>query len=343
MRHCLLLLSAILISATSLFGQSEIDFNLRVNIQQIQTVDPKILETLEKDLVQFLQGRAWTEDRFLPEERINCNIVMTLVEGESPNSFSADIAVQSSRPVYNSGVETAVFNTLDSKVDFFYEQFQAIQLSENSFTGNLASVLGYYVYLVLGFDYDTFSPLGGQRYFEMAQEIINRLPSDVADNSGWKATPTRNRFWLLENILSPRVLPLRRALYTYHREGLDRMYEDPNLARANISLALDDVRTTNQNYPNSQIVQAFVDAKREEIIEIFKGATPAEQNAVIQVMSQIDRANAGKYRDIRSRGGSGVRRPGTNTRTPSRAKSPSNGGFNRGGNGSTTTKGRNGK
>lgn len=306
MRQFLLLFC--LINFGGLFAQSEINFNLRFNIQQIQTVDPKILETLERDLIQFLQGRSWTEDRFLPEERINCNIVMTIIEGDSPNNFSADVAIQSSRPIFGSGEETAVFNTLDSRVDFYYEQFQAIQLSENSFTGNLPSVLGFYVYLVLGFDYDTFSPLGGQLYFEKAQEIINRLPSDVAESSGWSAgKKSRNRFWLLENILSPRVLPLRRALYTYHRQGLDLMHEDVGLAISNLALAIEDVKKTNQDYPNTQIVQAFIDAKREEIIEIFKGANPSQQNTIIQALSRIDPSNAGKYRAIRTRTSPGSR------------------------------------
>jgi hypothetical protein len=321
MRIFLLLSAAVLLSWNSLVSQSEINFNLKFNLQQIQTVDPKILETLERDLQQFLSGRSWTEDRFLPEERINCNLVMTITEGDSPNKFEADLAIQSSRPVYGSGVETAVFNTLDTRVTFFYEQFQAIQLSENSYTGNLASVLGYYVNLILGFDYDTFSPLGGQRYFEEAQEIINRLPSDVADDSGWKATPSRNRFWLLENILSPRVLPLRRALYTYHREGLDRMYEDVGLARANIVLALEDVKKTNQDYPNTMIVQAFVDAKREEIMEIFKGGTPTEQSAVIQTLTRIDPSNAGKYREIRNSSRGANLRAGNTSQSKSTGRS----------------------
>lgn len=313
MRTYLLLSVTLLLAWNSLASQSEINFNLKFNLQQIQTVDPKILEILERDLQQFLSGRSWTEDRFLPEERINCNLVMTITEGDSPNKFEADLAIQSSRPVYGSGVETAVFNTLDSRVTFFYEQFQAIQLSENSYTGNLASVLGYYVNLVLGFDYDTFSPLGGQPYFERALEIINRLPADVSDDTGWKATPSRNRFWLLENILSPRVLPLRRALYVYHREGLDRMHEDVGLARANIILALEDVQKTNQSYPNTMIVQAFVDAKREEIMEIFKGGTPTEQSTAIQILTRIDPSNAGKYREIRnSRGGANLRAGSSN-------------------------------
>lgn len=323
MRQFLLLFC--LLSGGLLFAQSELDFNIRLNLQQIQTTDPKILETLERDIGEFLRGQAWTNDRFEPEERINCNIVMTVKEGNSPGEFSADLAVQSSRPVFGSGLETAVFNTLDTKFDFYYEQFQAIQLSENSYTGNLASVLGFYVYIILGFDYDTFSPLGGQIYFEKAQEIINRLPADVASRSGWQTNPTRNRFWLLNNIFNPRVLPLRRALYTYHRQGLDLMHQDVNLAIANISLAIEDVQQTNQDVPNSMIVQAFVDAKREEIIEIYKGAPPAEQNAVIQALSRIDPSNAGQYRAIRSRPGAA---PGRRA-APANERRGGNSGFGR--------------
>jgi len=304
MQKLLFSLSLTVFLIFGLQGQSEINFSVRFNLQQIQTTDPKILETLERDVRQFLQGRAWTEDRFEPEERINCTVIMTIKEGGSPNNYEADLAIQSSRPVYGSGEETAVFNYLDNKINFYYEQFQAIQLSENSYTGNLPSILGYYVYLVLGFDYDTFSPLGGQKYFETAQEIVNRLPADVAnDDPGWNPSGSRNRFWLLENILSPRILPLRRALYTYHRDGLDMMHQDINVGRANITLAIEDVQKSNQSYPNTVIVQAFIDAKREEIIDIYKGATPQEQNTVITALSRIDPSNSGKYRQIRSRGG----------------------------------------
>lgn len=303
-RKLLLFFVCCLAGFAGLTAQSEINFNVRFNFQQITATDPKILETLERDVKQFLQGRSWTEDRFEPEERINATIILTIKEGSSPNNYEADLAIQSSRPVYGSGEETAVFNYLDGSVDFYYEQFQAIQLSENSYTGNLPSVLGFYINLILGFDYDTFSPLGGQFYFERAQEIVNRLPADVAnDDSGWRASGTRNRYWLLENILSPRVLPLRRALYTYHRDGLDLMHQDIGLARSNITLAIEDVQKTNQSYPGTVIVQAFVDAKREEIIEIFKGATPPEQNSVITMLSRIDPSNSGKYRSIRQRGG----------------------------------------
>lgn len=302
MNRKLLFAFTLLLSFGTLGAQSEINWNIKFNLQQITGTDPAILETLERDVRAFLQGQSWTNDVFEPEERINANIVLTIAEGKSPNSYEASVAVQSSRPIYGTGEETALFNYQDQNVNFFYEQFQAIQLSENSYTGNLPSVLGFYANIILGFDYDSFSPLGGQPYFERAQEIINRLPADISnDDAGWRSTTPRNRFWLLENVLSPRVLPLRRALYSYHREGLDIMHRDLLVGRNNILLAIEDVQKTNQSYPNTVIVQAFVDSKREEMVEIFKGAPANEQNSVIQMLSRIDPSNSSKYREIRAR------------------------------------------
>lgn len=314
-KSLLLIFILVAIQSLGLRAQSEINFNVRFNTQQIQTAELSIFQTLERDVNTFLNGQAWTKDAFLPEERINCNLVFTLKEiDNSPNNYELDLAIQSSRPVFGSGSETALFNYLDNKINFYYEEYQAIQLSENNFSGNLPAVLGFYAYLILGFDYDSFSPLGGQIYFEKAQDIFDRLPSNLSsDDPGWRPAGTRNRYWLLENILSPRMLPLRRANYNYHRRGLDMMHKNPDLARIAILEALEDIQLANQAYPNAPIIQVFNDAKRDEIIEIFKAGTLQEQNTVIQIFTRVDPANSGKYRAIRSRPGA------TGTRSSSSA------------------------
>ncbi|MEM8584809.1 MAG: DUF4835 family protein [Bacteroidota bacterium] len=307
----LAILSTILLFGVHLHAQDEgpFDLSLSLNTQQVTTVDPKIFETLEQDLRLMLSSYDWTNDRFEQEERIRCNFVMTILEGDTPNNFTADLAVQATRPVYGTGEQTLVFNYLDKKFSFYYEQFQAVQLSENTFTGNLPAVFGFYAYLILGYDYDTFEMMGGQPYFEKAQEIINRLPTNLAtDDPGWWTRQSRNRYWLLENILSPRSLPLRRAQYTYHREGLDLMHRNIPEGRANCLLAIEDVQQTNQAYPGTVYVQTFIDAKRDEIIEMFKGAPPAEQQNVIQTLTRVDPSNSGQYRSIRSRGSAGGNR-----------------------------------
>ena len=309
-----------LLLTTSILGaQSEINWTVNINTQQITQTDERVFETLEKDLITFLNGRTWTDDKFLEEERIDATLFLTLAEvtaesgaGEEvvPNRYTGTLAVQTARPIFGTGEATPILNYQDKRLEFTYEQFSAIQLSEQSFTSELASIMGFYAYLVLGMDYDTFSPLGGQPFFEQAQQIYNRLPSGLANSGGWTAAgKTNNRYFLLENLLSPRMVPMRRATYTYHRLGLDQMLIDPAAARKSITLAIEDVQSANQSYPNSALVQAFVDAKREEIIAIFQGAPPAEQNAVIQMMSRIDPAQSATYRSIQtaSRGQAGRR------------------------------------
>lgn len=291
---------ALLLSLSATVSAQELNFTVKINTQKLQTVDPKVFETLEASLNDFLNNQKWTNDIFEPTERIECNVLLTIQEENGPTSFGADLAIQSSRPIYGTDQKTPVFNHLDTDVNFTYEQYQPLQFSRSRYQDNLTSVLAYYVYIVLGMDYDTFSPLGGEPWFQTAQDIYNNLPSNVANgDDGWKSTSRRNRYWLVENILSPRVRPLRRALYSYHRQGLDLMHQDVVAGRNGMSEAIGDLLKTDQAYPNSMIVQTFVNAKSNEIVEIFKGASQPEQAFVIQTMTSIDPSNAQRYRSIR--------------------------------------------
>ena len=150
-------------------------------------------------------------------------------------------------------------------------------------------------------DYDSFAPFGGEQYFQTAQEIVNSVPQSAQDeDNSWRALGSnRNRFWMIENILSPRVKAYRQAMYDYHRQGLDMMADDVNAGRAIILSALDEIGKVNQTYPNSMIVQMFNNAKSQEIIEIFKQGARSEQDQVIRIMSRVDPANSSNYRSMK--------------------------------------------
>lgn len=298
MKHLILLFLIVL--AVGLQAQ-ELNFTVKVNTQKLQTVDARVFETLENTLVDFLNNQKWTEDVYEPEERIKCNLVLTVQEERSPTDFKVDLAISASRPVYNSTYETPLFNHLDKEVTFSYQQYEPIQYSQNNYNDNLSAVLSFYVYIVLGMDYDSFSPFGGSQYFQIAQDILNNVPSSAAAaNPGWRSIESnRNRYWLIENLLSPKFRPYRQAMYDYHRQSLDIMADDPATARAIMVEALGNIRQANNGTPNSMLVQVFNNAKANEIVEIFKGGSMAEQNQVIQIMSRIDASNASKYREIR--------------------------------------------
>jgi len=312
MRQLLLLCSLVLLACTCVRAQGEIIWTVNMNTDQITQTDKSILNDLEKDIVTFLNNQTWTEDRFAIEERIEATMFFTVQEvteksakGDGaqvvvPNQFKATVAIQSLRPVYGTAEKTPLLNTLDKFVEFTYRQGQGVQYSEQSYLDDLGAIFAFYSYIIIGLDYDTFSPLGGNPYFQQAQELYNRLAITNDINNGWASTAkARNRYWLMENILNPRMLPLRRAYYSYHRTGLDLMTKDVIAARNNITLAIEDAQKANQSYPQTMYVQAFVDAKRDEIVEIYKGATAVEQNTVIQAMTRVDPSKSSTYRNIR--------------------------------------------
>ena len=276
----------------------ELEVKVSINTPKLQTADPQVFQTLRTAVEEFMNNQKWTNDVYEQEERIKMDVVITISKELSANTFEAEVSLQSIRPVFNSLYETPMFKHQDKDVTFTYEQFQPLEYSQTTYLNNLTSVLGYYAYIVLGMDYDSFSPFGGEPYFQAAQDIVNRIPPNIASSvPGWRSTDgNRNRYWLIENILSPRVRPFRQAIYDYHRQGLDAMNEDVAVGRAVMTQSLESLDGVNKTYPNSMILQVFANTKSHEIIEIYKGAGPQEKNAVTRTMERVDPPRSSAYR-----------------------------------------------
>ncbi|HFA48734.1 MAG TPA: DUF4835 family protein [Bacteroidetes bacterium] len=291
----------LLILATLVFAKIDAqELNVTVDIQtpKLQTVDPKVFETLEQTMKEFLNNQKWTKDEFEQEERIDLNIVMTITAEINPTTFNAELLLQSTRPVFGSTYETPLFKHLDKQLTFTYQQYQPLEYSQTSYINELSSVLAFYANIVIGFDYDSFSPFGGDPYFQKAQDIINQVPPGIASSvKGWLPKDgNRSRYWLAENLLTSRVRPFRQAFYDYHRQGLDLMHENAAAGRAVMTQALSTLLDVNRTYPNSMILQVFTNTKASEIIEIYKGAPPAEKSEVVKVMVKVDPTKASNYR-----------------------------------------------
>lgn len=287
----------LLITIRSLNAQ-ELNVQVTINTPKLQTTAPEVFETLKTAIEEFMNNQKWTNEVFEQEERISLNLVLTITKELSTNTFEGELSLQSVRPVFGSTYSTPMFKHQDKDVVFTYEQFQPLEFSQTNYLNNLTSILGYYAYIVLGIDFDSFSPFGGEPYFQLAQDIVNRIPPNVASSvPGWRSTESnRNRYWLIENILSPRCRPFRQALYDYHRHGLDTMHENAAAGRAVITEAIELLNDVNRSYPNSMILQVFADTKSDEIIEIFKAATSDEKAKIVQTMSKVDPPRASDYR-----------------------------------------------
>lgn len=280
----------------------ELQARVSINASQVGSqVDKKVFQTLQGALTTFLNNRKWTEDAYQPNERINCNFLLTIHSGED-NVYTGTLAVQAARPVYNSTYVTPLINFIDEAITFRYVEFQPLEFNENRVSGsdglasNLTATVAFYVYVILGLDHNSFSLRGGDAYFQKAQNIINNAP-DGRDIAGWRAFDgQRNRYWLMENLTNNKYALIHEAMYSYYRLGLDNMYENAEEARGAILDAIMQFNTLNNDQQNSMIVPFFFQGKSNEIVKIFKKAPPEEKQRVQEIMVRLDISNSNLYK-----------------------------------------------
>jgi hypothetical protein len=278
------------------------EMNFKVSVVTQSSVnkllnDPSLFRDLEKNVSEFLNTTKWTEDDFQNHEKIRGSLQITITEEAQANVFKAEIVLQTERPVYNSTYSSPIINLIDKNVSFTFNGLQPLLKTTNTFYDNLSSILSFYVYYALGLDYDSFRINGGEPFFLKAQEIITSLPSNYVRDEGWKndGGGRRNRYWLVENVLNPRMRQFRQAFYEYHRLSLDKMYDESDKSRAILLSALTSIGQANIEYANAYLIQMFSDAKKDEIVEIFKIADKGQKTKVKGIMVGIDASKTEKY------------------------------------------------
>lgn len=307
MKHIFLLALCVALSAlggTAAKAQ-EIRANVTVVANQVTGVDKKVFTTLQNAIKEFLNNRRWTNDAYTVAERIECNFMLNVQQELGSNAYKAALTIQATRPVFNSGYVTSLLNTQDNNVAFRYVEFQPLEFSDNRvvandpMVSNLTATLAYYVYIILGLDYDSFSPRGGDDFFKKALNIVSNAP-DGKDIAGWKAFEgNRNRYWLQDNLLNAKFSRFHDVMYQYHRQGLDVMYDDMNKGRAAIMNCLNMLYAIHQDIPNSMLLQTFFTAKSDELLKIFSKAPPQEKSRAAQMLAQMDVTNANKYQQMK--------------------------------------------
>lgn len=273
----------------------ELECNVIINSEKIQTTEKKVFESMRKDITDFLNNRNWSDDAYKPEERIKCNFVITLLSlsGNVNNGFySGTIQVQSLRPVFNTSYETVLINYLDKDLSFSYSESQPLYFNENSYTTNLTSVLGYYAYLILGVDYDSFSSLGGNPYFDKARNILNAAASNA---DGWDDRESNGRYWLQENYNSQQVALFREGFYNYHRLVLDSFAENQEEKRKEVLEFLKVIKQVNLLKPYALVIRSFFLAKSDELVNIFSQGDMKIRAEASRLLRELDPLNSEKY------------------------------------------------
>lgn len=282
------------------------ELNARVSVVTVRVannVNKNAFQTLQTALNNFLNFRKWTTETYAPNERIDCNFLLNLESTSEVNVYKASLTIQAARPVFNSSYLSPIINYKDDDISFKYVEFQQLDFNENRVTGsdaqvsNLAAVFAYYAYLIIGFDADSFSPRGGDLYFQKAQNIVNNAP-DGRNISGWKAFDgRRNRYWLVENMSNSRYAILHDIYYNYYRLVMDKLYEDEKAARSELLNVINQLDNFNTENPNTMINQFFFQGKSTELIKVFSKAMPPDKARALELLPKLDLTNASKYKD----------------------------------------------
>jgi hypothetical protein len=266
------------------------------------TVDKKIFTTLQTQLNNLINNRKWTNDQFQPNEKIECNFMLNIESVVEPNIYKATLTVQAARPVYNASYQAALVNFIDADVSFKYVEFQPIEFNENRVQGtdaaasNLTAIFAYYAYMIIGLDYDSFAPKGGDLYFRKAQNIVNNAP-EGRNISGWRLFDgPRNRYWLNENLVNSRYNIIHDVIYSYYRSGLDKMFESEPDARNNVLQSLTQMQAFNKENANTMILQFFMQNKVQELIGVFKKGSGDQKAQAVALLSELDIVNASRYK-----------------------------------------------
>ena len=280
---CLGLLSI----APVLTEAQELNARVTINSDQVQATNKQVFTTLQNALTEFINNKKWTDATFAVNERIECSMTILITEIVSDNSFKGEIQVQARRPVYNSSYTTTLLNHRDTEFSFDYTEFEPLEYTENVLNSNLIATVVFYIYTILGLDFDSFSPQGGNAFLQQAQQIVS-LAQAQTSWTGWKAFENdRNRHALATALQDNTSEAFREMWYNYHRKGLDEMAANPDRGRTTIIGLLPVLEQVKSTRPTSPLLQMFADAKLDEVVLIYSKATTQEKQEGYKMLSNL--------------------------------------------------------
>ena len=292
----------VLILLAQFFSYAQV-FNCNVDViapaLQSNPANNEIISSLKNAIVEYVNyGYTWTNDKFEKGEQIDVSFQLK-IDTKQGDNFTGTLQITSQRPVFNSDYNTLLFNFLDEDVVFTYQRNSPIQYFEGQHVNNLPDIFAFYIYIVLGYDYDSFSYEGGTPYFNKADQIVSICQN--GSEPGWKAGDgDNNRFWLIQNLLQPQFASLRKSYYNYHIKGLDKCYQNREECMQSISSSINDLMEIHSSRPSSFNMQLFFNAKSEELIKIYQPSEQGLKLKMFNLLSQLDPQRIKDYNSLKS-------------------------------------------
>ena len=279
----------------------ELQVKVSVNHSQIQGTDNSVFENLQQTIEQFMNERAWTDLQFQKNERIQCNLNLTVNKYlRDENRFECTALIQANRPVFNAAYNTTLYNNRDANFNFVFQQFDQLNFAEENIDNQLTALLAYYALLMIGLDLDSFAPMGGTDVLQRCLVLVNNAQN--LGFTGWKSfEDNRNRFAVINDYMDEGMKPFRQLQYDYYRKGLDEMTNNAERGRTEISAALEnDLKQAHENKPLSLLPQIWIDYKKDELANIYKGkGTQKEKQRIYDILMGLNASQNNSWEAIK--------------------------------------------
>lgn len=301
MKQVRYILVFLLFAAIHSVQAQELKCNVTINSDQVEGSNKAVFNTLQQSIQEFVNNSQWTNLTFQDKERIECNMLI-VVKQVQDNMYVCEFTCQSRRPVFGTTYTTPILNFKDNNFIFTYQEFDRLDFQQHTFTSNLTALIAYYCYLIIGHDMDSFSRFGGTPYFQICENIVNATQSASLESnemSGWKAFDSnRNRYALINNLMDEAFKDYRQYFYEYHRYGLDEMINNVANSRARIAAGIEVLQKANRARPATYVINAFLDAKADEYVNIFQEGSEDERTKVYEALVSIDPTRQSTYEAI---------------------------------------------
>ena len=279
----------------------ELKCTVTINSDKIEGSSKQVFNTLKTSIEEYMNQNRWTNMTFAEHEKIECSMLIVVSKVED-NLYTCEMTLQSRRPVYGTTYTTPLLNFKDKAFNFTYQEYDRIEYQQNQFTTNLTAMLAFYCYLILGHDMDSYQRLGGTPFFQQCEEIVNACQSasmEGSEQAGWRAFESnRSRYAIINNLLDDAFRKYREYYYTYHRLGLDEMAANVANGRNRIAEGMPVLRDAYRARPATYVINTFLDAKADEIVDIFKRGTDKEKKNVQDILMDIDPTRQNTYDKI---------------------------------------------
>jgi hypothetical protein len=295
------LITSFLVALSASVISQEFNLSVQISAPQIQQTNREKFQELRKGLYEFINEKSWTGYGYTIDERIEGTMAITITQEISSDEFKGKINLVLQRPVYGTSYNTTSLNYVDDDFQFQWQEGQPLEFQDGTYSSSLTATIAYWVYIYLGMDFDSFLLMGGNPYFEKAQAIVNSAQG--ARETGWKAFESmKNRYWLAENLMNSSYSNIRKAMYQYNRKGLDEMQGNLDKGTQGCLEALEMLQRAHREKPRLFLMQLVIDAKRDEFINVFSGASPMDKTKAVNILKEIDPSKANDYQKILTEG-----------------------------------------